>query len=197
MDLDYNSKIKEIRAYAKENKVPIMEEDGIKYLTSFIFKNRIKSVLEIGSAIGYSAIQMALVDPDIHITTIERDEERYKEALKNIKKFNLENQIDVIFDDAFNVELSGKYDLIFIDAAKSQSIKFFEKFKLNLDINGTIITDNINFHGLTKEKVIKNRNTRQLVRKIKEYVEFLENNQEFTTYFISDGDGISISKRKA
>ena len=189
--------IEEIEKYAKENNIPIMLPDGILFLTNYIKENEVKRILEIGTAIGYSAIKMALVDSNIHITTIERDEERYKEALKNIKKFNLENQIDVIFDDAFNVELSGKYDLIFIDAAKSQSIKFFEKFKLNLDINGTIITDNINFHGLTKEKVIKNRNTRQLVRKIKEYVEFLENNQEFTTYFISDGDGISISKRKA
>ncbi len=187
--------IEKIEQYAKENNIPIMLPDGILFLTNYIKENNIKSILEIGTAIGYSSIRMALIDKDIHITTIERDEGRYKEALKNIKLFNLENQIDVIFEDAFNVELSDKYDLIFIDAAKSQSIKFFEKFKFNLNNNGTIVTDNINFHGLTKEKVIKNRNTRQLVRKIKEYVEFLENNQEFTTYFVEDGDGISISKR--
>ena len=184
-----------ILKYAKENNIPIMLPDGILFLTNYIKENKVKKILEIGTAIGYSAIKMALVNKDIHVTTIERDEERYKEALKNIKSFNLEDQIDVIFDDAFNVTLNAKFDLIFIDAAKSQSIKFFEKFKYNLDINGTIITDNINFHGLTKEKEIKNRNTRQLVRKIREYIDFLENNQEFTTYFIDDGDGISISKR--
>ena len=189
--------IETIEDYAKKNNIPIMLPDGILFLTNYIKENNVKNVLEIGTAIGYSSIRMALVDKSIHVTTIERDEERYKEALKNIKLFNLENQIDVILDDAFNVELSDKYDLIFIDAAKSQSIKFFEKFKLNLSDNGTIVTDNINFHGLTKEKVIKNRNTRQLVRKIREYVEFLENNQEFTTYFVEDGDGISISKRSA
>ncbi len=187
--------IEEIEKYAKENNIPIMLPDGILFLTNYIKENNIKRILEIGTAIGYSSIRMALIDKNIHVTTIERDKERYEEALKNIKSFNLENQIDVIFDDAFNIELSDEFDLIFIDAAKSQSIKFFEKFKSNLSINGTIITDNINFHGLTKEKVIKNRNTRQLVRKIREYVEFLENNQEFTTYFIDDGDGISISKR--
>ncbi len=187
--------IEKIEDYAKKNNIPIMLPDGILFLTNYIKENNVKNVLEIGTAIGYSSIRMALVDKSIHVTTIERDEERYKEALKNIKLFNLENQIDVILDDAFNVELSDKYDLIFIDAAKSQSIKFFEKFKLNLSDNGAIVTDNINFHGLTKEKVIKNRNTRQLVRKIREYVEFLENNQEFTTYFVEDGDGISISKR--
>jgi len=172
-----------------------MLPDGILFLTNYIKEHEVKNILEIGTAIGYSASKMALVDKSIHVTTIERDKERYEEALKNIKKLNLENQIEVIFNDAFNVELNQKYDLIFIDAAKSQSIKFFEKFKVNLKDNGTIITDNINFHGLTKEKEIKNRNTRQLVRKIKEYVEFLTNNQEFTTYFIDDGDGISISKK--
>ena len=187
--------IEEIEKYAKENNIPIMLPDGILFLTNYIKENNVKKVLEIGTAIGYSAIKMALVDSSIHITTIERDEVRYKEALKNIKKFGLEKQIDVIFADAFDVELNDKYDLIFIDAAKSQSIKFFEKFKVYLKESGTIITDNINFHGLTKEEKIKNRNTRQLVRKIKEYVEFLENNKEFTTHFIDDGDGISISKR--
>ncbi len=187
--------IEEIEKYAKLNNIPIMLPDGILFLTNYIKKNNIKNILEIGSAIGYSAIKMALINQSIHITTIERDQERYEEALKNIKKFNLENQIKIIFDDAFNVNLTDKFDLVFIDAAKSQSIKFFEKFKINLNENGTIITDNINFHGLTKEKNIKNRNTRQLVRKINEYVDFLKNNQEFVTYFVEDGDGISISKR--
>ncbi len=187
--------IAEIEKYAKENNIPIMLPDGILFLTNYIKENNITNILEIGTAIGYSAIKMALVNSNIHITTIERDEVRYKEALKNIKEFALEKQIDVIFADAFDVELNDKYDLIFIDAAKSQSIKFFEKFKTNLNDNGTIITDNINIHGLTREEKIKNRITRQLVSKIKEYVEFLKNNQEFTTYFIDDGDGISISKR--
>lgn len=187
--------IEEIEKYAKKNNIPIMLSDGILFLTDFIKKNKIKKILEIGSAIGYSAIKMALVDEHIIVTTIERDEIRYKEALKNIKSFKLDNRIKVIFDDAFNVDLNEKFDLIFIDAAKSQSIKFFEKFRINLNDCGYIITDNINFHGLTKEKNIKNRNTRQLVRKINEYVEFLKNNQEFTTYFVSDGDGISISRK--
>lgn len=189
--------IEKIEKYAKENNIPIMLPDGILFLTNYIKDSKVKRVLEIGTAIGYSAIKMALVDKNIHITTIERDEERYKEALKNIKMFNLENRIDVIFDDAFNVELDEKFDLIFIDAAKSQSIKFFEKFKINLDESGTIVTDNINFHGLTQAEYIKNRNTRQMIRKIREYIDFLKNNQEFTTYFVDDGDGISISKRKS
>ena len=81
--------INEIRAYAKEEKVPIMMDDGLKFLIEYIAKNKIQSVLEIGTAIGYSSIMMALSNPSITITTIERDEKRYLEALKNIKKLRI------------------------------------------------------------------------------------------------------------
>ena len=175
-----------------------MLEDGIDFLTTYIKKNNIKSVLEIGTAIGYSSIMMALVDKDIKITTIERDEKRYQEALKNIEKFNLENQITPILKDAFEVELKEEFDLIFIDAAKAQSIKFFEKFEVNLKQNGTVITDNLNFHGMVQkdEKEIASRNVRGIVRKTKAYIEFLKENKDYETTFYDIGDGISISIKK-
>ena len=166
--VEHLNEIKEIKKYALENKVPIMMDDVIDFLTTFIIKNQIKSVLEIGTAIGYSAIMMALSNPYVTITSIERDEVRYLEALKNIKKLNLEDRITLIFKDALDVKLPDKFDLVFIDAAKSQSIRFFEQFSRNLNKNGFIITDNMDFHGYVKkdEKEIKSRNLRQLVRKI-------------------------------
>lgn len=189
--------INEIRTYAKEEKVPIMMDDGLKFLIEYISKNKIKSVLEIGTAIGYSSIMMALSNPSLTITTIERDEKRYLEALKNIKKLNLEDRITLIFNDALDVNLSEKYDLIFIDAAKAQSIKFFEKFEKNLNPSGTIVTDNLKFHGLVDkdEEEIESRNLRALVRKIKEYISFLKGNINYKTDFYELGDGISVSKR--
>ncbi|MCI6899377.1 MAG: O-methyltransferase [Bacilli bacterium] len=189
--------INEIRAYAKEEKVPIMMDDGLKFLIEYIAKNKIQSVLEIGTAIGYSSIMMALSNPSLTITTIERDEKRYLEALKNIKKLKLEDRITLIFNDALDVSLSEKYDLIFIDAAKAQSIKFFEKFEKNLNPSGTIITDNLKFHGLVDkdEEEIESRNLRALVRKIKEYISFLKGNINYKTDFYELGDGISVSKR--
>ena len=105
--------IKEIKEYALENNVPIMQDSGIDFLTTFIIKKQIKNVLEIGTAIGYSAIMMALTSNDIHITTIERDETRYMEALKNIKKFNLEDRITLIFNDALNVKLDDDFEWIY------------------------------------------------------------------------------------
>lgn len=191
--------IRKIKEYAKENRIPIMLDDGIDFLTTFIIKNQIETVLEIGTAIGYSAIMMALCNPKLKVTTIERDEKRYMEALKNVKEFQLEDRITLIFNDALDVKIEGTYDLIFIDAAKSQSIKFFEKYKTNLKENGFIVTDNMQFHGyvLKKESEIKSRNLRGLVRKIKEYQKFLEENEEYKTMFYNNiGDGIAVSSKK-
>ena len=103
-----------------------------------------------------------------------------------------------IFNDALNVSLDDKYDLIFIDASKSQNIKFFEKFSRNLEEDGTIITDNMSFHGLVEkdESEIKSRNLRGLIRKVKDYKEFLETNKTYTTEFIDVGDGLAVSKKK-
>ena len=117
--------IKELKEYALENNIPIIQDDGIKFLVEFIKRNNIKSILEIGTAIGYSAIVMASINDDITITTIERNQERYLEAVKNIKKFNLEDRINIIFKDAFDANIDDKFDLIFIDAAKRQTIHFF------------------------------------------------------------------------
>ena len=188
--------IEQIEKYAKDNRVPIMLPDGIDYLCNYIKDNNIKSILEIGSAIGYSAIRMALVDKEIQITTIEKDEERYKEALKNISDFDLNSRIDIRLEDAMDCNVEGNFDLIFIDASKGHNIDFFNKYKENLKENGVIITDNLSFHGLVEdESKIKTKNQRSLVKKIKLFIDFLDNNFEFSTEYINVGDKISISKK--
>ena len=191
-------RLRVIEDYAHENNIPIMLSDGIEFLTDFIKKNKVKKILEIGSAIGYSAIRMALVDSDIHVVTIERDTLRYNEAVRNINDFNLNDRIDIRLSDALECSVDGEFDLIFIDAAKAQYIKFFENYKANLSKNGVIISDNLSFHGMVDNiDSITNRNTRQLVGKIAKYIDFLKNNLEFDTEFISIGDGIGISRRKS
>jgi len=188
--------IKEMEKYAEENNVPIMTKDGIEFLLKYIKENNIVRILEVGTAIGYSAIRMCTVRDDIVVTTIERDEVRYKEAIKNVSKAGFEKRINLIFGDALEVELDGEFDLIFIDAAKAQNQKFFEMFKRNLKSTGTIITDNMKFHGLVDTPIekISSRNLRQLVRKVRRYTDFLKENTEFNTEFLELGDGIAISK---
>lgn len=190
--------IREIKKYALDNKVPIMVDEGIDYLTTFIIKHQINSVLEIGTAIGYSAIMMALANPNLKVTTIERDRDRYLEAVKNIKKFELEDRITLVFNDALEVNVEGTFDMIFIDAAKGQNIKFFEKYESNLKPHGYIITDNMNFHGLVDklDAEIESRNLRGLVRKIRDYRTYLLNNQNYNVGLLDIGDGIAVAEKK-
>ena len=190
--------ILEMEEYASLKNIPIIEKDSIAFIMKYIKKNNIKNILEIGSAIGYSTILMASVDRDVTVTTIERDEARYMECLKNVKKCGFEKKINVVFQDALDVNLTGvKYDMIFIDAAKGQYIKFFEKFKYFLNDGGVIITDNLKFHGYVgKSKEIESKNIRGLAQKIEDYIEFLKNNQEFETNFYDVGDGLSVSVKK-
>ncbi len=186
----------ELEKYAKEYKVPIILPDGIEYIERYIKENNIKNILEIGTAIAYSAIRMCNVSSDIHVTTIERNKDMYEKALENIHKFNLEDRINVIFGDALEVEVTGNYDMIFIDAAKSQYIKFFEKYTPLLNKNGVVITDNLNFHGL-RENIdnIESKNLRSMMRKLNDYIDYLKNNKAFTTTFLDIGDGLGITKR--
>ena len=189
----------EMEEYAKEKNIPIMEKDGIAFLMKFIKANNVKSVLEIGSAIGYSAILMASSSPDVKVTTIERDETNYMECLKNVKKCSFEQKVNVVFQDALELNLAEgtQFDLIFIDAAKGQYKNFFEKYKYFLAPGGAIVTDNLKFHGYVgKSDTIESKNLRQLVTKIENYVEFLKSNEEFETHFYDIGDGLSVSVRK-
>ena len=187
--------INEMEEYAKDNNVPIMNEEGINFLLDYIKNNSIKRILEIGTAIGYSAIRMCSVNQNIKVTTIERDEKRYLEAVKNVNKASLIDRINLLFGDALEIDVNGEFDLIFIDAAKAQNIKFFERFQKNLSEGGTIITDNMNFHGLVFEKDSSklSRNLRQLVRKVNNYKTFLEENDNYSTSFYDVGDGIAVS----
>lgn len=188
----------EMENYAKEKNVPIIEKDSIAFIMKYIKANNIKNILEIGSAIGYSAILMASSNQETKVTTIERDNERYMECLKNVKKAGMEKKINVVFQDALELNLSDvTYDLIFIDAAKGQYTKFFEKFKYFLAPEGVIITDNLNFHGLVgKSETIESKNLKGLVEKIENYIVFLKENEEFDTKFYDLGDGISVSFKK-
>ena len=191
-----NKFLSDMRIYAKENNVPIIYEDGIEKIEEYINENNVLTILEIGCAIGYSSIRMAMQNEKIKITTVEISEEMVAKATANIKETGLDNQIEVILCDGLDFETNQKYDLIFIDAAKSQYIRFFDKFKENLNSDGAIISDNLDFHGYVKqEERIESKNLRQLINKIRKYITFLEDNNEFDTRFFDLGDGIAISKR--
>ncbi len=195
--MNITNKIKEMELYAEENDIPIMQSGGLEYIKRKIQILNAKNILELGKAIGYSAIQFASVSDDIKITTIERNEERYNEAVRNVKDINYEDRINIVFGDALDISLTDKYDLIIIDAAKGKNIDFFNKYKSNLNDNGIIIFDNMNFHGLVgKSSEIRYKNLRSLVRKIEEFREFIMAQEDYYTEFIEVGDGLAVCERK-
>lgn len=201
-----NSLIKDMYRYAKDNNVPIISDEGLVYLLQLIRLTNAKKILEVGTAIGYSAIQMAMIDANIHIDTIERDMEAYNIAIFNINKAKLNKNIHVILKDGLTVtknDLMGtktyEYDLIFIDAAKAQYKNFFNLFTPFLKKGGIVVCDNLMFHGLVglsqeeKEKQITTKNLKGLVRKIEEFNEWLSKQKGYKTDFLKIGDGMSVS----
>ena len=187
--------IDEIRVYGENNSVPIMSRDTITTIQRIIKDNNIKSILEVGTAIGYSTICFASIGIG-KIESIERDKERYDIAVSNVEKSGL-NNISLNLMDVFDFNTDSKYDLIIIDAAKSQNRRIFEKFMNNLNETGIIIIDNLSFHAFVgKSNEIKSRNLRQMVRKIEKFIEYLKNNDEFDTEFIEVGDTLGVCKKK-
>lgn len=191
--MKFNDLISDMERFAKKENVPIMQKESLDYLISFIKQHNIKSVLEVGTAIGYSTILIKEVLNNI--TSIERDEERYNIAVKNVELSNL-NNITLIKADALDITITDKFDLIFIDAAKGKNKEFLDKFKSNLNENGYIIIDNMDFHGLVgKSMTIEKRRLRSLVKKIENFIKYMEEQTEFKVTKIDKGDGLYLLER--
>lgn len=194
-------RIKQLQQQAIADNIPIMQTEGLTFMCEKLNECQASSVLEIGSAIGYSAIFMALHVPHLKIDTIERDENRHNEAKKNVKDFELENRITLHLADALEFDEANlkhaPYDLLFIDAAKAQYQKFFEKYVGYVKEDGMIIVDNLDFHGMIFDiEHIHNRNTKQLVKKIKRFKEWILNNQDYESEYHAVGDGIVLIRKK-
>lgn len=189
-------KIIELEDYAKEHHVPIIMKDSLLVILEIMDLIKPKRILEIGTAIAYSSICMAYYTKAT-IDTIERDDQMYKLACQNITEFKLNDYINVHHVDALEIDVNdlSKYDVIFIDAAKAQNIKFFEKFSPLLKPNGVIITDNLQFHGAITDLESQSKNVRKMVEKIDKYNHYLNELSNYHTIFINVGDGISITRR--
>ena len=178
--------------YAKANYVPIIRKANIEFLEQFINEHKCFKILELGTAIGYSAIRMAMANSKVSVTTIERNEEMYLMAKENVEDFGLSGQINLIFKDIFDFTSEDKYDLIFIDAAKAQYIKFFELFKDNLNRDGYIISDNLELKDL--QRLTQSKRSKRLVQKMQDYKQFLLSLEGYTTEFIDIGDGFAVTR---
>lgn len=192
--------IQNIEEYADQQNIPIMELISLETMLQILRIHKPARILEIGTAIGYSTIRMAQALPESKIVSIERDEIRYNEAINNIEHANMSSRVDVFFGDALDIvdkiNGSGLYDALFIDAAKGQYSRFFELYSPSVKKGGIIISDNILFRGLVAEENVENKRHKNMVKKIKEYNEWLMNHPEFTTAIMPIGDGVAISIKR-
>ncbi|MFQ3542684.1 O-methyltransferase [Halobacillus rhizosphaerae] len=193
--------VHQMEKYAEENGVPIMEPLGIHFLMQMVRIKQPKRILEVGTAIGYSALRMLEAYPDCHIVSIERDEVRYKEALENVKKFGDEGKIQIILGDALEVQQQvkkeGPYDLLFIDAAKGKYEEFFKLYSPLVTENGLIISDNVLFKGYVAAPDQASARMAKLAGKIRNFNQKLMEHPDFSTTIVPIGDGVALTVRNS
>ncbi|HWI50348.1 MAG TPA: O-methyltransferase [Rummeliibacillus sp.] len=186
----------EMEQFAEENYVPIMQLPAIEILLQMLRIQNPATILEIGSAIGYSAIRMAETLPQSKIVTIERDETRIEQAKQFLSRFAAKDNIELLEGDALEVDVRSIYpsfDAVFIDAAKGQYKKFFEKYSPLVKKGGILYIDNMYMHGLSNldmKDVPKRKRT--MIRNLHQFAEWIIANPEYQSTFFPVGDGLLI-----
>lgn len=191
-----NKMLSNLRIAAEKRDIPIMTRDAEMMMESIIRMSRPKMVLELGTAIGYSAIFFAATDPNLTITTLEISDKMVDEAIANIQEAGFSERIDVQKGGAAELltKITQKFDLIFIDAAKGHYKQFFNQC-LNLAKPGTIIvSDNILYKGITAcDSFLESRRNKTIMRRMREYLTYITHLDGVQTSVLPVGDGIAIS----
>ena len=193
-----SSKIDVLKKEAREKGVPIIQDQGLEFLLSLIEENGCRDILELGTAVGYSAIMMTKLSKDIRVVTLERDKDLHEQALVNISNEGLEKQITPILTEIRGYQTSDLFDLIFVDAGKAHYMEYTEQFIGNLKEDGIMVYDNLNFHGMYKDPdLIRNRNTKALVKKLNKFYNDIIGDERFRCEMYREiGDGILVLRRK-
>lgn len=189
--------IEQIKEKALEDHIPIIMDDTLEVVGKILEDKKPYRILEIGTAVGYSAIRFSkYLSDNGYIDTIERDEERISEAKQNIKDLNLEEKIHIYEGDALEVlpTLTGPYDVVFIDAAKGKYPIFLSEALRMLASHGIIVADNVLYKGYVMSDYNKHKQ-RTAVRGLREFLKELTKNENLTTEILEVGDGLAISKK--
>lgn len=189
--------IEQIKEKALNEHIPIIMDDTLEVVGKILEDKKPERILEIGTAVGYSAIMFSkYLTENGYIDTIERDEERIKEAKENVKDLNLEEKIHIFEGDAIEIlpTLKGPYDVVFIDAAKGKYPIFLSEALRMLGNNGIIVADNVLYKGYVMSDYNKHKQ-RTAVRGLREFLKELNENENLTTQILEVGDGLAISKK--
>lgn len=189
---------KELVDYAESNRVPIVSQDVARFIELLLKIIKPKNILEIGSAIGYSSLIMYKAS-DANILTIEKDEETFKVLKENLKKYDTDNKIKAINDDAINtlksMDKEEKFDFCFIDANKSQYEEYLNLvYDLTSD-NALILIDNILFRGYVA-KDEENKRYRTIIKNLKKFIEDVKSDRRFTASLLTVHDGLLLLRKE-
>ena len=189
--------LEKIKEKALDEHIPIIMDDTLAVIDKVLKEIKPKKILEIGTAVGYSAMCFSeCLQEGGRIDTIERDEERIAQAKENIVKVGVQEKINIIEGDAVEIlpNLNEKYDMIFIDAAKGKYPFFLQESLRMLNENGIIFADNILYKGYVMSDYNKHKQ-RTAVRNLREYIAEVTNNPELETEILEVGDGLAITKK--
>jgi predicted O-methyltransferase YrrM len=192
----FSKELGQLRDESELRKIPVITKDSEMLLESLIRISKANNILEIGTAIGYSAIFFASCDENIKVTSIEIRELSVEQARVNVEKYNLSNRITLISGDAADIlqDLATKFDIVFIDAAKGQYKQFFDLCLKNTHKGSIIISDNILYKGITaSEDFLTGRRNKTIMRRMREYIEYITNLEYAHTSILPVGDGIGIT----
>ena len=191
--------LKKLELYAEENHVPIVEIEVAQLLKVLLKIHRPKNILEIGTAIGYSALIMASSTAEnCKITTIERRLDMVDLAKNNINNTKYKNRIKVLYGEADEIlpNLDEKYDFIFLDAAKGQYLQFFNHCMELLNAKGVIVSDNVLFKGMVASDELVVRRKKTIVKRLRQYLKYINHLEGYTSCIIPIGDGVALTYRE-
>ncbi len=187
--------LKDIEKYGRDNKIPILLDESLDFITAKLDEIKPHRVLEIGTAIGFSAINFSkYLDEGGRIDTIEIESLRVEQALENIKMVGVEDKIRVMEGDALDIlpYLNEKYDVIFIDASKGKYNEFFEHALRLIKVGGWIIADNVLYKGMVMSDYNKHKQ-RTAVNKLRAFIDSVKSNERLESELFDIGDGLTVS----
>lgn len=196
---DGSGNLNRIKDYANKNNVPIIFPEVEQFIRVLLKISNAKNILEIGSAIGYSSLVMAESTPsNVRITTIEKRKDMYKIAKENINQSKYKDKVKIIEGDARDVipELADKYDFIFLDAAKGHYLEFFNDCTKKLNDEGIIVSDNVLYKGMIASDELVIRRKKTIVKRMRNYLEYISDLDGYITSVLPLGDGVSITYKE-
>lgn len=200
LDQGNNDFLNEIEQYALETEVPIIRKSMQSLLKFLLTFSKPRNILEVGTAIGFSALLMSEYGPaDCHITTIEKYEKRIPIARENFARAGAQDRITLLEGDAIEIlqELDGSYDMIFMDAAKGQYINFLPDILRLLSPGGLLVSDNVLQDGdIIQSRFAVTRRNRTIHARMREYLYEIKHHPELETVILPVGDGVTLSVKK-